>query len=69
MDKRARFIAELRSEAKKRNLTFREEKNRGKGGHSMVWVGDDKVTTIPGREIDPEDQEGTRSRLEVFGLS
>jgi hypothetical protein len=37
MDKRARFIAELRREAQKRNLAFREEKSRGKGGHSMVW--------------------------------
>jgi hypothetical protein len=54
MDKRARFIAELRREASKRNLTFREEKHRGKGGHSMVWVGHDKVSTGPGREIDPK---------------
>jgi hypothetical protein len=54
MDKRAKFIAELRREAKKRNLAFREEKDRGKGGHSMVWVGIDKVTTVPSREIDPK---------------
>jgi hypothetical protein len=54
MDKRARFIAELRREAQRRNLAFREEKSRGKGGHSMVWVGTDRVTTVPGREIDPK---------------
>jgi hypothetical protein len=48
MDKRARFIAELRREAKKRKLTFREEKDRGKGGHSMVWVGTEKVKQCPG---------------------
>jgi hypothetical protein len=52
--KRDKFIAELRHEARKRNLTFRVEKDRGKGGHSMVWVGFDKVTTVPGREIDPK---------------
>jgi hypothetical protein len=54
MDKRAVFIAELRAEAKRRNLSFRIETGRGKGGHAMVWVGEDKVTTIPSREIDPK---------------
>jgi len=54
LDKRDKFIATLRHEAKKRNLTFRVEKDRGKGGHSMVCVGTDKVTTVPGREIDPK---------------
>jgi hypothetical protein len=24
------------------------------GGHSMVWVGKDKVTTVPSRTIDPK---------------
>jgi hypothetical protein len=63
MDKRAKFIAELRHEARKRNLAFREEKDRGKGGHSMVWVGTDKVTTVPGREIDPKTARKIRKAL------
>ena len=63
MDKRARFIADLRREAKKRNLAFREEKDRGKGGHSMVWVGTDKVTTVPGRDIDPKTARKIRKAL------
>jgi hypothetical protein len=54
MDKRTKFIAELRREAQNRNLAFRVEKHRGKDGHLMVWVGADKVTTIPAREIDPK---------------
>ena len=63
MDKRDKFIAELREEAKKRNLVFRVEKDRGKGGHSMVWVGTDKVTTVPGREIDPKTARKIRKAL------
>jgi hypothetical protein len=63
MDRRGRFIAELRHEAKKRNLTFREEKARGKGGHSMVWVGTNQVTTVPGREIDPKTARKIRKAL------
>jgi len=63
MDKRSRFIADLRREAKKRNLAFREEKDRGKGGHSMVWVGTDKVTTVPGRDIDPKTARKIRKAL------
>jgi len=65
MDKRGRFIAELRQQAKKRSLAFREEKARGKGGHSMVWVGTNKVTTVPGREIDPKT---TRKIRKALGL-
>jgi hypothetical protein len=52
MNKRDKFIAELRSEAKARNLTFQVTMGKGKGGHAMVWVGD-KVTTLPSRDIDP----------------
>ena len=63
MDKRDKFIAELRQEAKKRNLVFRVEKERGRGGHSMVWVGADKVTTVPGREIDPKTARKIRKAL------
>jgi hypothetical protein len=51
--KRDRFVAELRDEAKRRGLSFREQQWRGKGGHSMIWVGT-KVTTLPAREIDPK---------------
>ena len=51
--KRDRFVTQLRELASKKGLTFKEEKRRGKGGHSMVWVVD-KVTTLPSREIDPK---------------
>jgi hypothetical protein len=63
MQKRSKFIAELRREAEKRNLAFREEKWRGKGGHTMVWVGTDKVTTVPSREIDPKTARKIRKAL------
>jgi hypothetical protein len=63
VDKRDKFIAALRHEAKMRNLTFRVEKDRGKGGHSMVWVGTHKVTTVPGREIDPKTARKIRKAL------
>ena len=53
MNKRSRFLAELHKVAKSRGLSFKVETWRGKGGHAMVWVGD-RVTTIPGREIDPK---------------
>jgi hypothetical protein len=53
LDKRDRFIAELRHEAKLRGLSFRVETRRGKGGHAMIWLGD-RVTTLPSREIDPK---------------
>jgi hypothetical protein len=62
MDKRARFISELREEARARGLEFREESWRGKGGHSMVWVGN-KVTTVPAREIDPKTARKIRRTL------
>ncbi|MCM2292276.1 hypothetical protein NAC44_08040 [Allorhizobium sp. BGMRC 0089] len=53
MDKRDRFLAELKDEAKKRGLSFRVDKSKGKGGHAMVFIGD-KFTTLPSREIDPK---------------
>ena len=53
MQRRDRFIAELREAAKARGLSFKVETWRGKGGHAMVWVGN-KVTTVPSREIDPK---------------
>ena len=62
MDKRGRFIADLRREAKARGLQFREETWRGKGSHSMVWVGG-KVTTVPARDIDPKTATKIRKAL------
>ena len=40
MNRRDRFIAELRDEARRKGLSFRAETWRGKGGHMMVFVGD-----------------------------
>jgi hypothetical protein len=62
MDKRDRFIAEIRDEAKARNLSFRVEYRRGKGGHAMVFVGD-RLTTLPSREIDPKTARKIRKQL------
>ena len=62
MNKRDRFIAELREEARRKGLSFRAEAWRGKGGHMMVFVGD-KLTTVPSRrnrsEDGAKDQEAT----------
>lgn len=66
MDKRDRFIKELRDLAKARGLSFRMTKSHGKGGHAMVWVGSDKRTTLPSRDIDPK----TASKIKkALGLS
>jgi hypothetical protein len=54
MNRRDRFVAELREEAKRRNLSFRVEAAKGKGSHAVVWVGSDKWTPLPNREIDPK---------------
>jgi hypothetical protein len=62
MNKRDRFIAELRRDAHSRGLSFKAETWRGKGGHAMVWVGD-KVTTVPAREIDPKTARKIRKAL------
>lgn len=62
MQRRDRFIAELREAAKARGLSFRVETWRGKGGHAMVWVGS-KVTTVPSREIDPKTARKIRKAL------
>jgi hypothetical protein len=64
MNKRDRFVADLRREAKSRGLTFKEEKWRGKGGHSVVKVGD-KWTTLPSREIDPKTARKIRKALDL----
>jgi hypothetical protein len=62
MNKRDRFIAELRDEARARGLMFRAETWRGKGGHMMVYVGD-RLTTVPSREIDPKTARKIRKQL------
>ena len=62
MNKRDRFIAELREAAKTRGLRFKVETWRGKGGHAMVWLGD-KVATVPAREIDPKTARKIRKAL------
>jgi hypothetical protein len=62
MDKRDKFIAELRDEARTRGLSFRAEKWRGKGGHMMVFIGG-RLTTVPSREIDPKTARKIRKQL------
>ncbi len=62
--KRDRFIAYLKRLAGKKGLKFQEQKWRGKGGHTMVRVGD-IVTTLPSREIDPKT---ARKILKALGL-
>ena len=63
MEKRDRFISELRDLAKARGLAFRITKGQGKGGHAMVWVGTDKRTTLPSRAIDPKTASKIRKAL------
>ncbi|MBD8556890.1 hypothetical protein IFT84_20485 [Rhizobium sp. CFBP 8762] len=53
MDKRDRFIAELREQAKELGLSFRVDKSKGKGGHATVFIGE-RFATLPSREIDPK---------------
>ena len=62
MDKRDRFIAEIRNEARAMGLSFRVDYRKGKGGHAMVYVGD-KLTTLPSREIDPKTARKIRKQL------
>jgi hypothetical protein len=62
MDKRSRFVAEIREAAKARGLSFKLETGRGKGGHAMIWVGD-RFTTLPAREIDPKTARKIRKSL------
>ena len=65
MDKRDRFIGELRDAAKSLGLSFSVNKKRGKGGHATIYCGD-KLTTLPSREIDPATAAKIRKQL---GLS
>ena len=62
MDKRDRFIAAIREEAKSRKLAFRIDKGRGKGGHAILIVGANK-TTLPSRDIDPKTAAKIRRQL------
>lgn len=62
VDKRDIFVAELRDEARRKGLSFRAEKRRGKGGHMLVYVGD-RLTTLPSREIDPKTARKIRKQL------
>lgn len=62
MDKRDRFIAELRDEAGRLGQRFRVDKRKGKGGHATVYVGD-LFTTLPSREIDPKTAAKIRKAL------
>lgn len=62
MNKRDRFIAEIRDEARRLGLVFRIAYRRGKGGHAMMWIGD-RFTTLPSREIDPKTARKIRKSL------
>lgn len=53
MDKRDRFIARLRQEAKELGFELRVNTAKGKGSHCTVRVGT-RWTTIPSRDIDPK---------------
>ena len=64
MDRRDRFIAQIRDEAKAKGFSFRVEYGRGKGGHAMVYVGD-RLTTLPSREIDPKTARKVRKQLRL----
>jgi hypothetical protein len=62
VNKRDRFVREIRREAKLRGLAFRFVPERGKGGHALLFVGD-RVTTLPSREIDPKTAAKIRRQL------
>ena len=62
MDKRDRFIAAIRQEAKAQGLAFQLDKGRGKGGHAILDVGSRK-TTLPSRDIDPKTATKIRKQL------
>ena len=64
MNKRDRFVSELRKEAKARGLSFQFVPERGKGGHALIFLGD-RVTTLPSREIDPKTASKIRKQLGI----
>ena len=60
MDKRDRFIVEIRDEARALGLAFRVDYRKGKGGHAMVYVGDKLVAEPRNRSQDgAKDQKTT----------
>jgi hypothetical protein len=63
VDKRDRFIVELKQEAKARKLTLTVTKRRGKGGHAIVRLSSGNWTTLPSREIDPKTATKIRKAL------
>jgi len=65
MEQRDRFIAERREAARTRGLAFRMTPGRGEGGHAVAWVGHDRRTTLPSRDIDPKT---ARKSLRTLGL-
>jgi hypothetical protein len=62
VNKRDRFVGQIRREAKARGLPFRFIPGRGKGGHALLLVGD-RATTLPSREIDPKTAAKIRRQL------
>jgi hypothetical protein len=51
MDKRDRFIAELRNDARAKGLSFRVDYRKGKGGHAMVYAATDSPRCRAGKSI------------------
>jgi predicted RNA binding protein YcfA (HicA-like mRNA interferase family) len=48
----AQFLRRLRAHAREKGLNFEVVKNRGKGGHQMIHLGDRKSTIpSPNKEI------------------
>jgi hypothetical protein len=64
MNKRDRFVADLRKEAKARGLAFRIAEHRGNGGHVIVYVGD-RFTVIGSRPVDPKTARKIRRALDL----
>lgn len=63
MNKRDRFIADLRAAAGARGLSLVVLKGRGKGGHAIVQLSNGRWTTLPSREIDPKTARKIRKAL------
>jgi hypothetical protein len=63
MAKDTRFIAELCA-TKPNGAGWNFARNHGAArGHSMIWVGKDRVTTVPSRMIDPKTERKIRKAL------
>jgi len=50
--KREALLRELRKEARKRGVVYREDRDAGKGSHYVVFL-DDKSTIIKSGELSP----------------